>query len=44
MNRVINAQRYGRGWRVGTVTPSGEDAVVFVCGSLHWNEEVGEVC
>ena len=35
VNRVINAQRYGKGWRVEAVTPSGEHVVVFVCGSLH---------
>ena len=35
MNRVINAQRYGKGWRVEAVTPSGEHMVVFVCGSLY---------
>ena len=35
MNRVINAQRYGKGWRVEAVTPSGEHVVVFVCGSLY---------
>lgn len=35
MNQVINVQRYGKGWRVEAVTPSGEHAVVFVCGSLH---------
>lgn len=35
MNRVINAQRYGKGWRVEAVTPSGERVVVFICGSLH---------
>ena len=35
MNQVINAQRYGKGWRVEAVTPSGEHVVVFVCGSLH---------
>ena len=31
MNRVINTQRYGKGWRVEAVTP----VVVFVCGSLY---------
>ena len=35
MNRVINAQQYGKGWRVEAVTPSGERVVVFICGSLH---------
>lgn len=35
MNRVINAQRYGKGWRVEAVTPSGEHVVVSVCGSLY---------
>lgn len=35
VNRVINVQRYGKGWRVEAVTPSGEHMVVFVCGSLH---------
>ena len=35
MNRVINVQRYGKGWRVEAVPPSGEHVVVFVCGSLH---------
>lgn len=35
MNRVINVQRYGKGWRVEAMTPSGERVVVFVCGSLR---------
>ncbi len=34
MNRVINVQRYGKGWRVEAVTPSGRPIVVFSFGSL----------
>lgn len=34
MNRVINAKRYGKGWRVEAVAPSGEHVVVFAFGSL----------
>ena len=34
MNRVINVQRYGKGWRVEAVTPSGGPIVVFSFGSL----------
>lgn len=34
MNQVINVQRYGKGWRVEAVTPSGRPIVVFSFGSL----------
>lgn len=34
MNRVINVQRYGKGWRVEAMTPSGRTVVVFAFGSL----------
>ena len=34
MNWVINARRYGKGWRVEAVTPSGRPIVVFSFGSL----------
>lgn len=34
MNRVINVQRYGKGWRVEAVTPSGRPIVVVSFGSL----------
>ena len=34
MNWVINAQRYGKGWRVEAVTPSGRPIVLCSFGSL----------
>ena len=34
VNQVINVQRYGKGWRVEAVTPSGRPIVVFSFGSL----------
>ena len=34
VNQVINVQRYGKGWRVEAVTPSGRPVVVFAFGPL----------
>ena len=41
MNWVINAQRYGKGWRVEAVTPSGRPIVVFLFGGHGARKEVG---
>ena len=56
MNQVVNVQRYGKGWRVEAVTPSGRPVVMFIFGSLasaikeamqaeaSWGEEARKIC